>query len=78
MREFTIQLKSVQEVQTFVGLATSCAFPVQVVDDSHRVNGKSFMEMFCLNLTQPLTVRCQCGEEEFQQFCRDAEGFLVK
>ena len=49
MREFEIRLRSVQEVQDFVDLATTKPFTVLVCDDYHRVNGKSFMEMFCLN-----------------------------
>ena len=54
MQEFEIRLRSVQDVQDFVALATTHSFPVLVSDDHHRVNGKSFMEMFCLNFSQLL------------------------
>ena len=77
MREFAICLQSVQDVQEFVGLATNMAFPVQVGDGRHRVNGKSFMEMFCLDFARPLTVSAQCSEEEWEIFLRRAERFLV-
>lgn len=78
MREFEISLRSVQDVQEFVGLATTMAFAVQVSDHRHRVNGKSFMEMFCLDLTRPLTISLECGDSEFEQFYAAAERFLVK
>ena len=75
--EFDIQLKSVQEVLSFVALATSRPFRVSVGNQAHQVNGKSFMEMFCLNLKSPVTVHVDCTEEEFLQFRQDADRFLV-
>ena len=78
MKEFEIRIKSVQDVLSFVDLATSRPFPVLVGNDHHRVNGKSFMEMFCLNFGRPLKATMDCTEEEFQQFLRDAEALLAK
>ena len=77
MREFEIRLRSVQDVQDFVDLATTRSFPVLVSDDHHRVNGKSFMEMFCLNFSQQLIAASECSEEEFRQFREEARRFLV-
>ena len=76
MREFKIVLRSVQEVQEFVTLATTRAFPVFICDGHHRVNGKSFMEMFCLDFTRPLTVTADCTGEEFETLRADALRFL--
>jgi len=78
MWEFEIQLRSVQDVQEFVALATTLPFTILVEDRHHRVNGKSFMEMFCLDLTHPLTTAAQCSEAEFQQFRDAAARFLTK
>jgi hypothetical protein len=77
MREFTIQIHSVQDVQAFVALATSRPFPVWVGNAQHQVNGKSFMEMFCLNFRRPLKVKMVCTEEEYRQFLLDAASLLV-
>ncbi|MDO5152432.1 MAG: hypothetical protein Q4D50_03640 [Eubacteriales bacterium] len=77
MREFRIRLRSVRDVQDFVGLATTMAFTISVEDSHHRVNGKSFMEMFCLNLSNPLTVSTECGDAEFEVFLAAAQRFLV-
>ncbi len=78
MWEFTIQIRSVQQVLEFVALATARAFRVTVSDGRHQVNGKSFLEMVCLNAKQPLKVTVDCGQEEFQQFQKDAEAFLAQ
>lgn len=77
MREFEIQIKSVRDVLTFVNLATSRPFDVTVGNEYHQVNGKSFMEMFCLNYSRPLKATMNCTEEEFQQFRLDAASLLV-
>ena len=78
MREFDIRLTSVQDVLDFVSLATPRAFPIKVGNSHHQVNGKSFMEMFCLNFHFPLTAMLECTEEEFLQFRQDADRFAAK
>ncbi len=75
MRQFTVRLKSVQDVQEFVSLATTMGFPVEVEDGHHMVNGGSFMEMFCLDCTSPLTVSAKCSEEQFAAFLEAARRF---
>ena len=78
MKEFEIRITSLQDVVTFVNLATQRPFDVLVGNDFHKVNGKSFMEMFCLNFSRPLKASMICTEEEYQQFLLDAESLLVK
>ena len=77
MREIEIRLHTVQDVLKFVALATSRSFPIRVGSPRHQVNGKSFMEMFCLNLREPLTAVMECTQLEFEAFCTDADRFLV-
>ena len=76
--EFEINLTSVKDVQDFVALATSRPFPVTVGNARHRVNGKNFMEMFCLDFTRPLVAAAQCSEEEFLAFRQDVQRFLTQ
>jgi hypothetical protein len=77
MREFKIRLCSVQEVQEFVDLATTKPFNIRVCDYGHQVNGKSFMEMFCLNFSECLTVQSEGYDWEVDQFLRDTQRFLA-
>lgn len=66
--DFVITLGSVRDVEEFVNAATAQPFPVYLDDGEHRINGKSFMEMFCLTLTRPLRVTADCTRDEFQAF----------
>ena len=78
MREFQVRLQSVQDVQEFVSRSTARPFPVIIRDACGKVNGKSFMEMFCLDLCGPLWVNVDCSEEEFAAFCGDVERLLIR
>ena len=76
--EFRIQLRSAQDVQDFVSIATRRAFPVSVHNDHHRVNGKNFMEMFSLDMSQPLWVHPECDDEqEYHLLKWDAGRFTL-
>ena len=75
--EFQVRLTCVQDVLDFVTLATSRPFSVTVGDRHHQVNGKSFMEMFCLTLTKPLRVTLLCSEDQFQDFLSQTTHFQV-
>lgn len=74
-KTFMIRLASVRDVEDFVGLSTKKSFPIYLDDGKHRVNGKSFMEMFCLTLTQPLRITGECTAEELEQFYQEANRF---
>ena len=78
MKEFWIRLNSMDDVEEFVALATSRAFPICVRDEQHKIRGGSFMEMFCLDFSQPLRVVAQCSDEELAELCADAQKFLVE
>ncbi len=75
-KDFVIRLGSVRDVEEFVKLATAQPFPVYLNDGSHRINGKSFMEMFCLTLTLPLNVTADCTKEELEAFRNSVAEYL--
>ena len=78
MQEFWIRLSSMEDVEEFVAILTSRAFPICVQDDQHKIRGGSFMEMFCLDFNQPLRVVAECSEAELNAFCAEVDRFLVK
>ena len=71
MKEITVQFGSVQDVQHFVELSTRQPFPIELGNQCHRVNGKSFMEIFSLNFDYPLTAWLDCDDGQLQAFLQD-------
>ena len=78
MHQFKIHIRSPLQIREFVNLAMIQPFDVLVGNDFHKVNGKSFMEMFCLNFSRPLKASMNCTEEEFVRFRQDAQSLLAK
>ena len=65
-----------QDVQDFVSLATAQSFPIVVGSGDYQVNGTSFMGMFSLDYTKPLTVTVNCTQQQLEDFRREAARFL--
>ena len=76
MQDFVIRLRSVRDVNDFVSLAAPL-YRVSLSDGFRTVDGKSFMEIFCLRLSSPIFVHTECGEEEFTRFYQDIQRFLA-
>ena len=77
MLEFTIRLGSVQDVQDFVEITTPRPFAITVRDKNNKIRAHSFMELFCLDFTQPVRVVCDCNEAELASLKQDLARFLV-
>ena len=68
MCEFDIRLSSVEEVKSFVQVATVQPFEVYVTTPRQTVSAKSFMGMFSLDFRYPLRVMANCTQEELRHF----------
>ena len=77
MLEFAVKLRSVQDVQDFVAVATTRPFKITVRDEHNKISADSFMELFCLNFTRPLRVVCDCLEAELATLKQDLARFVV-
>mgnify|MGYP003300356105 CR=1 FL=1 len=77
MKQFDICLRSFEDVQEFVELATVQPFRILVGNDRTRVNAKSFMGLFSLDFSTPVQIRADCTEEQCELFKKAASKFLV-
>ena len=78
MQEFHISLRSFQDVQEFVSLATVQPFPVHVGNDVQRVNAKSFIGMVSLDYSRPLQVHADCDIQALSSFRQKVCKFLCE
>ena len=77
MKEMQIRLKSFQDVQELVNLASSYDFPVMITDGVRNVNAKSIICMFSMNLRRPVVLLLDCDDEDFEIFRIMAGRFEV-
>ena len=77
MKTFDIVLRSVADVRDFVSLASGMPFDVSVGTEYRSVNGKSFMQFFCLDLAGALQVKMDCSDDQFRSFFEEAAPFRM-
>lgn len=65
MFEKIIMLDDLQKVNSFVAIAMSKDFDIDLVSGKYLVNAKSIMGIFSLDLTKPVTVKTEILDEDF-------------
>ena len=75
MKQFDVNLRSVGDVKDFVTLACAQPFEMTVGNERHSVNGKSFMQLFSLDLSAPQQVRMDCTDDDFSRFYQATNRF---
>lgn len=78
MQNFYIKLRSFQEVQEFISMATVQPFAVLVGNEVQQVNGKSFIGMVSLDHTRPLLVQADCDLPAIESFRSVVQKFLAE
>ena len=78
MQEFRVRFHTSRDVQDFIAWATLQPYTITVGSGSYHVNGSSFMGMFTLDHSRPLTVQVSCTEEELLRLKEEADRFLAK
>ena len=68
MKDVHIKAESFQDIWTISALAAQERFHIVLSDGQHRVNAKSLLGIFGLNLSRPLMLQLDCGDEEFERF----------
>ncbi len=76
--EFQIRIRSFQEIQEFIKLATVQPFRIWLGNDYQSANATSFMGLVSLDHRRPLRVSADCGEEEFARFREKAARFWAE
>lgn len=77
MKQLQIRFRSFQDIQDMVDLASAQPFSMWVQDRRCKVNATSFMCLFSLDYTQPLTVEVECDEEQWEAFAPKLARFAV-
>ena len=78
MQNFYIKLRSFQEVQEFISMATVQPFAVLVGNEAQQVNGKSFIGMVSLDYSRPLLVQADCDWQALENFRGVVHKFLAE
>ena len=78
MQKFNISLRSFQDVQEFISMATVQPFAISVGNDAQQVNGKSFIGMVSLDFSHPLQVQADCDCNAWTRFQNIVQKFIAE
>lgn len=73
MYSTSILLSSIEAVKKFVTLTNSYCFPINLATDKYKIDAKSIMGVFSLDLSKPVTIEVDGDESgeliaQLQQF----------
>lgn len=71
-----VDLNSIEKAKNFVEAAKHCPFDVHLISGNERVDGKSIIGIFCLNLMRPVRLETTAeSEAEVRQYL---DSFLLR
>jgi phosphocarrier protein HPr len=76
MYSTTIQLSSIEAVKKFVTLTNSYDFPINLTTDKYKIDAKSIMGVFSLDLSKPVEIVVESDNAD--DFIAQLEPFMVK
>ena len=77
MKEFKIKLGSVNDVQDFVSAASLQRFNIEAACGGDRVDAKSIMGLFSLDLRQPIQITVDGADTEVDTFCKAISNMML-
>ena len=72
----TIMLSSIEAVKKFVTLTNRYDFPINLTTDKYKIDAKSIMGVFCLDLSKPVTI--QVESDDPQDFLEKVKSFSAE
>lgn len=75
MTKKKVLLCSGDKVNRFVATATKYRFPIHLTTGRYRIDGKSLIGIFSLNLSKPVTVEVPEDGENLEEFLEEIQEF---
>lgn len=76
MYSTSILLSSIEAVKKFVTLTNSYKFPVNLSTDKYKIDAKSIMGIFSLDLSKPLKIEVEGDDSDgTKEFIRQLQQF---
>ena len=74
---FRVMLNSINDVKTFVNAAARCPYDIDVVSGKYKIDGKSLMGIFSLNLDNPIEIVIADGIDT-SEFRETLASYILK
>jgi len=78
MTEFKINLRSINDVKTFVTAASLMSCDIDVLSGRYLVDAKSIMGLFSLDLSRPVAVQIHGDAADVGKFREAVSGLIAE
>lgn len=72
-----ITLSSIDEVKKFVGYTSKYPFDIFLVTDKYKIDAKSIMGVFSLDLSRPVKVEVESKDPQTEEFFKELQEFAA-
>lgn len=66
MKSFCVSLKNVRDIIDFVNIVSGCEGHIELIQGKYRINGKSLLGIFSLNLQKPVEINMVKEDKEIE------------
>lgn len=70
-----LSLSSIETVKKFVCLANKYDFPISLLSDKYKIDAKSIMGIFSLDLSKPVKLQVEGDQEPPKEFVDELQQF---
>jgi len=78
MREFYVQLSTIEQVKDFVCTASLQNCDIHAVSDTYTCDAKSILGLFTLDLSQPILIQYRGDDVDADNFCEQIQKYTVE
>ncbi|HBT65337.1 MAG TPA: serine kinase [Ruminococcaceae bacterium] len=76
MVKMTVKIDTVLDAKQFVNICNLADFDIDLISGRYVIDAKSIMGIFSLDLSKPLELQADCGEDE--TLLKKLETFVVR
>lgn len=79
MIEFTrkkVLIDTIEKIKDFVAKASRCPFDIEVESTKYRIDAKSIMGLFSLDVSKPVTLCIETNAEDAKEFLSGIAEYL--
>ena len=77
MSQIQVMLTSIEEVNNFVSLTNKYAFPIQMTTEKYKIDAKSIMGIFSLDLSKPIDLNIHASDAALDEILETLKPYLV-
>ena len=77
MKQIQVMLTSIEEVKNFVSLTNKYPFPIQMTTEKYKIDAKSIMGVFSLDLSKPINLNVHAEGSNLDEVLKVLAPYII-